>query len=56
MIEKKRYSRKKKEKGLSRSLLMKRAKRRKIKKKQTRIFNQPLIVRLLDRMLIRRGT
>lgn len=55
MIEKKKiYSRANKNNGASRSLLMKRAKRRKIKVKQTIIFNQPLVVRLLNNLLIKR--
>jgi hypothetical protein len=54
MIEKKRYSRAKKEKGKSRSRLNKEAKRRKIKKKQIKIFNQPLVVRLLNNLLTKR--
>lgn len=56
MTNKKKYSKKKKNNGASRSLLMKRAKRRKIKRKQTGIFNQPLVVRLLNKLLIKRGT
>jgi hypothetical protein len=48
------YSRKKKDKGKSRSKLMKEARRRKIKRKQTIIFNQPLEVRLLNNLLIKR--
>lgn len=43
-----------KSKGKSRSRLMKEAKRRKIKVKQTIIFNEPLMVRLLNNLLIKR--